>query len=123
MFLRKAAVSCLRQLSQREAKEVCEHAMTLRTSDKDIQDGEVFNMTETGLPGVLFALLDTETDSKLIKDIHDTLASMLLVLAAENLGLWLSLCKDVLTVATGMCDIVFVLKFLSLLLFHWFPLL
>ncbi|EEB14387.1 conserved hypothetical protein [Pediculus humanus corporis] len=100
LLLRKAAVSCLRQLSQREAKEVCEHAMTLRTSEKDTLEGEVFNMTEFGLPGVLFSMLDTETDSKLIKDIHDTLASMLQVLAAENLNLWLSLCKDVLTVAT-----------------------
>lgn len=102
MLLRKAAVSCLRQLSQREAKEVCEHALSLRTSDKDTQEGEIFNMTETGLAGVLFSMLDTETDSKLIKDIHDTLTSMLHVLAAENLTLWLTLCKDVLTVATGV---------------------
>ncbi|KAL0275721.1 UNVERIFIED_CONTAM: hypothetical protein PYX00_003499 [Menopon gallinae] len=100
LLLRKAAVSCLRQLSQREAKEVCEHALTLRAVDKDSQEGEVLNMTETGLPGVLFSMLDTETDSKLIKDIHDTLTSMLQVLAADNLSLWLSLCKDVLTVAT-----------------------
>ncbi|KAK6641234.1 hypothetical protein RUM44_012943 [Polyplax serrata] len=100
LLLRKAAVSCLRQLSQREAKEVCEHALSLRTSDKDTQEGEIFNMTETGLAGVLFSMLDTETDSKLIKDIHDTLTSMLHVLAAENLTLWLTLCKDVLTVAT-----------------------
>lgn len=78
--------------------------MTLRTSDKDAQEGEVFNMTETGLSGVLFSMLDTETDSKLIKDIHDTLTSMLQVLAAENLTLWLSLCKDVLTVASGMLN-------------------
>lgn len=102
LLLRKAAVSCLRQLSQREAKEVCEHAMTLRNTDgKEPQVTDVLNMTETGLPGVLFSMLDTETDSKLIKDIHDTLTSMLQVLAADNLSLWLSLCKDVLTVATG----------------------
>lgn len=93
-------MSCLRQLSQREAKEVCDHALTLRVTDKDSQE-EVLNMTDTGLPGVLFSMLDTETDSKLIKDIHDTLTSMLQVLAADNLSLWLSLCKDVLTVATG----------------------
>lgn len=58
-------------------------------------------ITETGLPGVLYAMLDTETDSRLIKDIHDTLTSMLQVLAADNLSQWLSLCKVVLTVATG----------------------
>jgi hypothetical protein len=46
-------------------------------------------------------MLDTETDSRLIKDIHDTLTSMLQMMAADNLSQWLSLCKDVLTVATG----------------------
>lgn len=29
LLLRRAAVACLRQLSQREAPEVCEYAMTL----------------------------------------------------------------------------------------------
>jgi hypothetical protein len=33
--LRKAAISCLRQLTQREAKEVCEHAMTLASESRD----------------------------------------------------------------------------------------
>lgn len=58
-------------------------------------------ITESGLPGVLFSMLDTETDNRLIKDIHDTLTSMLQMMAADNLSQWLSLCKDVLTVATG----------------------
>lgn len=58
-------------------------------------------ITETGLPGILFSMLDAETDSSLIKDIHDTLTSMLQMLAADNLSQWLSLCKAVLTVATG----------------------
>nr|CAD7424524.1 unnamed protein product [Timema monikensis] len=58
-------------------------------------------ITESGLPGVLFSMLDTETDSHLIKDIHDTLTSMLQMMAADNLSQWLALCKDVLTVATG----------------------
>ncbi|KAJ9574541.1 hypothetical protein L9F63_008280 [Diploptera punctata] len=95
LLLRKAAISCLRQLAQREAKEVCEHAMTLA-----IENGKGLVITETGLPGVLFSMLDTETDSRLIKDIHDTLTSMLQMMAADNLSQWLSLCKDVLTVAT-----------------------
>lgn len=46
-------------------------------------------------------MLDTETDQSLIKHIHDTLTSMLQVLAANNLTQWLSLCKAVLTVAPG----------------------
>ncbi|XP_015601934.1 HEAT repeat-containing protein 5B isoform X2 [Cephus cinctus] len=100
LLLRKAAISCLRQLAQREAKEVCEHAMTLANESRDTNVVEGLIITETGLPGVLFSMLDTETDSRLIKDIHDTLTSMLQILAADNLSQWLSLCKDVLTVAS-----------------------
>lgn len=40
LLLRKAAVSCLRQLSQREAKEVCEIAESFVNSPKNInKDG------------------------------------------------------------------------------------
>lgn len=92
----------MRQLAQREAKEVCEHAMTLASESRDANTVEGLLITETGLPGVLFSMLDTETDAKLIKDIHDTLISMLQMLASDNLSLWLGLCKDVLTIATGM---------------------
>ncbi|XP_034187118.1 HEAT repeat-containing protein 5B isoform X2 [Osmia lignaria lignaria] len=104
LLLRKAAISCLRQLAQREAKEVCEHAMTLANESRDTNVVEGLVITETGLPGVLFSMLDTETDSKLIKDIHDTLTSMLQILAADNLSQWLSLCKDVLTIASEACN-------------------
>ncbi|GFG34432.1 hypothetical protein Cfor_07683, partial [Coptotermes formosanus] len=100
LLLRKAAISCLRQLAQREAKEVCEHAMTLASESRDTNIVEGLVITESGLPGVLFSMLDTETDNRLIKDIHDTLTSMLQMMAADNLSQWLSLCKDVLTVAT-----------------------
>ncbi|XP_044256431.1 HEAT repeat-containing protein 5B isoform X4 [Tribolium madens] len=100
LLLRKAAISCLRQLAQREAKEVCEHAMTLANESRDNNTVEGLVITETGLPGVFFSMLDTETDAALIKDIHDTLISMLQMLAADNLSQWLGLCKDVLTIAT-----------------------
>lgn len=75
--------------------------MTLASESKGTNIVEGLVISETGLPGVLFSMLDTEVDNKLIKDIHDTLTSMLQILAAENLAQWLSLCKDVLTVATG----------------------
>ncbi|XP_039953261.1 HEAT repeat-containing protein 5B isoform X1 [Bactrocera tryoni] len=94
LMLRKAAVSCLRQLSQREAKEVCELALNMTQE----QCPEII-ITEYGLPGVLFAMLDTETDAEMLKNIHDTLTSMLQMLASDNLSSWLSLCKNVLTVA------------------------
>lgn len=95
LMLRKAAVSCLRQLTQREAKEVCEHALILNS-----EDANEIVITETGLPGVLFGMLDTETDLEMIKNIHDTITSMLQMLASDNLSQWLGLCKNVLTVAT-----------------------
>lgn len=86
---------------QREAKEVCELALTLANDSRDPNNVEGLIITETGLPGVFFGMLDTETDPILIKNIHDILISMLQVLAADNLSQWLGLCKDVLTVATG----------------------
>ncbi|XP_057651452.1 HEAT repeat-containing protein 5B [Diorhabda carinulata] len=100
LLLRKAAISCLRQLVQREAKEVCDHAMNFASDSKENNKVEGFCITETGLPGIFFSMLDTETDPSLIKDIHDTIISMLQVLAADNLSQWLGMCKDVLTVAT-----------------------
>ncbi|CAH1726558.1 unnamed protein product [Aphis gossypii] len=101
LLLRKAAVSCLRQLSQREAKEVCEIAESFVNSPENInKDG--FLLTESGLPGVLFNMLDTEMDKQLIKDIHDTLISMLQMLAVDNLTKWINLCKSVLTVSSEL---------------------
>uniref|UniRef100_A0A8B9GIJ0 HEAT repeat-containing protein 5B n=1 Tax=Amazona collaria TaxID=241587 RepID=A0A8B9GIJ0_9PSIT len=89
LLLRRAAVACLRQLAQREAAEVCEYAMSLLA-------------LETGLEGVLFGMLDRETDRKLCSDIHDTLGHMLSSLAVENLSHWLMLCKDVLAASSDM---------------------
>uniref|UniRef100_A0A8C2TM74 HEAT repeat-containing protein 5B n=1 Tax=Coturnix japonica TaxID=93934 RepID=A0A8C2TM74_COTJA len=95
LLLRRAAVACLRQLAQREAAEVCEYAMSLAKNG--------VNITETGLEGVLFGMLDRETDRKLCSDIHDTLGHMLSSLAVENLSHWLMLCKDVLAASSGKC--------------------
>lgn len=101
-MLRKAAVSCLRQLAQREAREICEHALTLMSENNENAIDDFLALTESGLPGLLFKLLDVETDKQLIKDVHDTLTSMLQMLAADNLTQWLSLCRSVLTITSGM---------------------
>ncbi|KAH8419160.1 hypothetical protein KR222_006942, partial [Zaprionus bogoriensis] len=93
-ILRKAAVACLRQLAHREAREVCDLALSI--TPEQCPD---LVITEYGLPGLLFSMLDTETDAEMLKNIHDTLTSMLQMLAADNLSTWLSLCKKVLTVA------------------------
>jgi len=63
-------------------------------------------LTESGLPGVLFNMLDTEMDKQLIKDIHDTLISMLQMLAVDNLTKWINLCKSVLTVSSGIIKVL-----------------
>uniref|UniRef100_A0AAZ3PEL1 HEAT repeat-containing protein 5B n=1 Tax=Oncorhynchus tshawytscha TaxID=74940 RepID=A0AAZ3PEL1_ONCTS len=101
LLLRRAAVACLRQLAQREAAEVCEYAMSL-ARNKDSTDSTTVNLniTETGLEGVLFGMLDRETDRKLCHDIHDTLGHMLSSLAVDKLSHWLKLCKDVLAATT-----------------------
>ncbi|XP_043111042.1 HEAT repeat-containing protein 5B isoform X1 [Puntigrus tetrazona] len=102
LLLRRAAVACLRQLAQREAAEVCEYAMSLARRAGDGKDNTSINLniTETGLEGVLFGMLDRETDRKLCSDIHDTLGHMLSSLAVEKLPHWLKLCKDVLAAST-----------------------
>ncbi|XP_029793816.1 HEAT repeat-containing protein 5B isoform X2 [Suricata suricatta] len=123
LLLRRAAVACLRQLAQREAAEVCEYAMSLakNAGDKESSGTNVnpfapgvssrsdihcrhqgVNITETGLEGLLFGMLDRETDRKLCSDIHDTLGHMLSSLAVEKLSHWLMLCKDVLAASSDM---------------------
>ncbi|GLD72024.1 HEAT repeat-containing protein 5B isoform X1 [Lates japonicus] len=104
LLLRRAAVACLRQLAQREAAEVCEYAMSLAKRAGDNKDNTTINLniTETGLEGVLFGMLDRETDRKLCSDIHDTLGHMLSSLAVEKLSHWLKLCKDVLAATTDV---------------------
>ncbi|XP_075452758.1 HEAT repeat-containing protein 5B isoform X5 [Ascaphus truei] len=109
LLLRRAAVACLRQLAQREAAEVCEYAMNLakNAGDKETR-GININITDTGLEGVLFGMLDRETDRKLCSDIHDTLGHMLSSLAMDKLSHWLLLCKDVLAASSDMGTTVLV---------------
>ena len=102
LLLRRAAVSCLRQLAQREASEVSEHALSL--AQQQNSDGENTLLTDAGahgLEGALFGMLDRETDRRLVSDVRDTLLSMLHTLAAANLTRWLALIKDVLQASTS----------------------
>ncbi|XP_069811518.1 HEAT repeat-containing protein 5B [Dendropsophus ebraccatus] len=103
LLLRRAAVACLRQLAQREAAEVCEYAMSLAKNAGDKESSGInINITDTGLEGVLFGMLDRETDRKLCSDIHDTLGHMLSSLAVDKLSHWLLLCKDVLAATSDV---------------------
>nr|XP_045010033.1 HEAT repeat-containing protein 5A isoform X2 [Jaculus jaculus] len=95
LLLRRAVLACLRQLVQRGAAEVSEHAVTLA---KDYRGEWTLgvNIREVGLEGALLALLDRETDQSLCHDIRETLSHMITSMAVGKLSLWLKLCKDVL---------------------------
>ncbi|XP_019118767.2 HEAT repeat-containing protein 5A isoform X1 [Larimichthys crocea] len=102
LCLRRAVVACLRQLVQREALEVSEHAVTL-VKELPRRDNTQLDVTikEVGLEGALFTLLDRESDPGLRNDIQETLVHMMASSATSGkLGHWLKLCKDVLSATT-----------------------
>ncbi|XP_074145667.1 HEAT repeat-containing protein 5A isoform X2 [Sminthopsis crassicaudata] len=95
LFLRRAVLACLRQIVQREAAEVSEHAVVLAKDSREdlIPDA---NVREVGLEGALLNLLDKESDQRLCQDIKETLSHMITSMAVGKLSFWLKLCKDVL---------------------------
>ncbi|KAM5176091.1 HEAT repeat-containing protein 5A isoform 6-T7 [Callospermophilus lateralis] len=119
LLLRRAVLACLRQLVQREASEVSEHAVMLAKDSKEkltpvlfsvLLRSSVFflsdaNIGEMGLEGALLALLDKETDQRLCHDIRETLNHMLTSMAVEKLSLWLKLCKEVLAASADFATI------------------
>jgi len=117
LILRRAVMACLRQLVQREAAEVSDHALSLASASSTDRPtslatpaaGNVaaaaprrVGITETGLEGALFGLLDRDTDRQLCSNVQDTLVSLLQALAANNLSRWLVLIKDVLQASSGI---------------------
>ena len=122
LVLRRAAISCLRQFAQKEATEICKHAEVVDFTDVESgnEDGIAYYIEDegctfdsvaaiimrlnyqSGLPGMLFSMLDYETDCGIISDIHDTLTSIMQVMTiSDNLTIWLSLCREVLTEASS----------------------
>ncbi|XP_040599050.1 HEAT repeat-containing protein 5A isoform X4 [Mesocricetus auratus] len=103
LLLRRAVLACLRQLVQREAAEVSEHAVLLARDSRDLVADT--NIREVGLEGALLALLDKETDRSLCQDIRETLLHMLTSMAVKKLSLWLKLCKDVLAASADFAAV------------------
>ena len=110
-------MACLRQLVQREAAEVSDHALSLASASGTDRPTSLVTpaagnvaataprrvgITETGLEGALFGLLDRDTDRQLCSNVQDTLVSLLQALAANNLSRWLVLFKDVLQASSGI---------------------
>lgn len=59
-------------------------------------------LKEVGLEGVLFTLLDQESDPALRRNIQEILIHMMASSSTRGkLGHWLKLCKDVLSASSG----------------------
>nr|XP_033808052.1 HEAT repeat-containing protein 5A isoform X2 [Geotrypetes seraphini] len=104
LLLRRAVMACLRQLVQREAAEVSEHAVTLAKDPREDFALEI-NIREIGLEGTLVILLDRETDQRLRQDIQETLCHMITSMAVQKLAFWLKLCKDVLAASADFTTV------------------
>ncbi|XP_032480273.1 HEAT repeat-containing protein 5A isoform X6 [Phocoena sinus] len=104
LLLRRAVLACLRQLVQREAAEVSEHAVTLAKVSREELTPDA-NIREVGLEGALLTLLDKETDGRLCHDIKETLNHMLTSMAVDKLSFWLKLCKDVLAASADFTTV------------------
>jgi len=106
LSLRRASVACLRQLAQREARDVYEISSSFSNvgvKDTHCVEG-IMAYSDSGLPGMLFSLLDQEEDSLVIKHAQETITSILIAMSADNLTSWLSLCKEVLTVSVDSAN-------------------
>ncbi|XP_046971880.1 HEAT repeat-containing protein 5B [Vanessa cardui] len=98
LSVRRAALCCLRQLSQKDAADVCKYAMLAKDHVPPKSYCGVV-ITDTGLPGALFAYLDMERDEMALSYARDTLTCCLLAAAANrSVRDWLVLAKRVLTV-------------------------
>ncbi|XP_016283020.2 HEAT repeat-containing protein 5A isoform X2 [Monodelphis domestica] len=104
LLLRRAVLACLRQIVQREAAEVSEHAVILAKDSREdlIPDASI---REVGLEGALLNLLDKESDQRLCQDIRETLSHMITSMAVGKLSFWLKLCKDVLASSTDFTTV------------------
>ncbi|KAG8449620.1 hypothetical protein GDO86_016308 [Hymenochirus boettgeri] len=102
--LRRAVLACLRQLAQREAAEVSEHAMTVAKEGQEGMKLDV-NMRELGLEGVLLSLLDRESDQQLLRDIKETLLHMQSRTGLSRLSFWLRVLKDILSASADFAAV------------------
>ncbi|WKY11159.1 hypothetical protein Q1695_003033 [Nippostrongylus brasiliensis] len=99
LCLRKSSVCCLRQLVQREAREVREHAQVL-VPQGVVDEGKKLPLPDTGLEGALFDMLDVETDPTLRAHVQETIISLVQATCGELLNQWLLLCKDILATSS-----------------------
>jgi len=103
--LRRAAASCLRQLSHKESKQISEIVSECNVGVKDTHHVEnIMAYSESGLPGILFSALDQEDDKFVIRDCQETLLCLLGSIDSKNLSSWIVLCKEILTTCSGAAE-------------------
>ena len=104
--LRRAAASCLRQLSHKESKQISDIVSgETKVGVKDTHHVEnIMAYSESGLPGILFSALDQEEDNLVIKDCQETLLCLLGSIDPINLSSWIILCKEILTTSSSVND-------------------
>ncbi|CAI2353223.1 unnamed protein product [Caenorhabditis sp. 36 PRJEB53466] len=100
LVIRRQAVSCLRQLVQRESKEVRNHAQVLVPQGIVDTSKRKFALPESGLEGALFGMLDTEVNKELRCHLQETLISLVQGTSGELLNSWLMLCKEILATSS-----------------------
>jgi hypothetical protein len=103
LILRKAAICCLRQLLQREAREVRDHALSLVPQGMCNEKKDEKCLPETGLEGALFAMLDVESDPGIRTHIKESIVSLVQATIGDSLTSWLALVKEILA-ASGPGD-------------------
>lgn len=98
--LLKATISCIRQLCQKEAAEVC--SLARNKLQKSASVDKRISVKENGLENYLLKLLDTENDESIVNEIHDILNSMLTAsLNQQNMKQWILLCKETAIASFG----------------------
>ncbi|CAG9112633.1 unnamed protein product [Plutella xylostella] len=95
LVVRRAALSYIRQMSQKEAKEILQ---ITPDPNATLNPYRGVILTEAGLLAALFAYLDMERDEAALSYTRDTLTCCLL---APSIRDWLMLAKRVLTIKLG----------------------
>uniref|UniRef100_A0A8C5FGF9 HEAT repeat containing 5A n=1 Tax=Gadus morhua TaxID=8049 RepID=A0A8C5FGF9_GADMO len=93
--VRGSVLSCVRQLAQRGALQVAQHAVGL------VKELHQLTLKEVGLEGALFLLLDQEQEEVIRRDVQETLVHLLVSgVQRGRLLHWIKLCKDVLSASS-----------------------
>uniref|UniRef100_A0A0X3P7M8 HEAT repeat-containing protein 5B n=1 Tax=Schistocephalus solidus TaxID=70667 RepID=A0A0X3P7M8_SCHSO len=111
LVLRRAAVACIRQMSQKEANEICEAIGAAAAAAATAPGALTFaHKLETGflptalakpaaslpLEAILFSLLDVESHFRMRRDIEETLLSLLQSRGTLHLSGWIRILKQLL---------------------------